>query len=60
MDDRRTVSTTRQSSSEITRVTFTTLRKGGIDPNEVRLHLEAAAREMGHLESICDLNAQLE
>jgi cell division septum initiation protein DivIVA len=51
MDDRRTVSTTRQSSSEITRVTFTTLRKGGIDPNEVRLHLEAAAREMGHLES---------
>jgi cell division septum initiation protein DivIVA len=51
MDDRRTVSTTRQSSSENTRVTFTTLRKGGIDPNEVRLHLEAAAREMGHLES---------
>jgi len=29
---------------------FTTLRKGGLDPNEVRLHLEAAAREMGHLE----------
>jgi cell division septum initiation protein DivIVA len=51
MDDRRILSTTRQSSAEITRVTFTTLRKGGIDPNEVRLHLEAAAREMGHLES---------
>jgi cell division septum initiation protein DivIVA len=51
MDDRRILSTTRQSSSEITRVTFTTLRKGGVDPNEVRLHLEAAAREMGHLES---------
>jgi cell division septum initiation protein DivIVA len=60
MDDRRTVSTTRQSSSEITRVTFTTLRKGGVDPNEVRLHLEAAAREMGHLESrIRELQDQL-
>jgi len=51
MDDRRILTTTRQSSSEITRVNFTTLRKGGVDPNEVRLHLEAAAREMGHLES---------
>lgn len=30
---------------------FTPLRKGGIDPNEVRLHLEAVAREMGHLEN---------
>jgi cell division septum initiation protein DivIVA len=60
MDDRRTVSTTRQSSNEITRVTFTTLRKGGVDPNEVRLHLEAAAREMGHLESrIRELQDQL-
>ncbi|MGH3731987.1 MAG: hypothetical protein ACRDVC_01185 [Acidimicrobiales bacterium] len=60
MDDRRTVSTTRQSSSEITRVTFTTLRKGGVDPNEVRLHLEAAGREMGHLESrIRELQDQL-
>jgi cell division septum initiation protein DivIVA len=60
MDDRRILSTTRQSSSEITRVTFTTLRKGGVDPNEVRLHLEAAAREMGHLESrIRELQDQL-
>ncbi|MGC2485129.1 MAG: DivIVA domain-containing protein, partial [Acidimicrobiales bacterium] len=60
MDDRRTVSTTRLSSNELTRVTFTTLRKGGVDPNEVRLHLEAAAREMGHLESrIRELQDQL-
>lgn len=60
MDDRRLLSTTRQSSSEITRVNFTTLRKGGVDPNEVRLHLEAAAREMGHLESrIRELQDQL-
>ncbi len=60
MDDRRTVSTTRLSSNELTRVTFTTLRKGGVDPNEVRLHLEAAAREMGHLESrVRELQDQL-
>jgi DivIVA domain-containing protein len=58
MDDRRTVSTTRQSSSEITRVTFTTLRKGGLDPNEVRLHLEAVAREMGHLEQPRSANSK--
>ncbi len=51
MDDRRTLSPTRQASSEVTRVNFTPLRKGGIDPNEVRLHLEAVAREMGHLEN---------
>ena len=51
MDDRRVTATTRQSSADITRVNFTTLRKGGLDPNEVRLHLEAAAREMGHLEN---------
>ena len=50
MDDRRTLSTTRQASSEVTRVNFTALRKGGLDPNEVRLHLEAVAREMSHLE----------
>lgn len=39
---------------------FTTLRKGGIDPNEVRLHLESVAREFGHLESrIRELQDQL-
>ena len=60
MDDRLFISATRKSSSEITRVNFTTLRKGGLDPNEVRLHLEAAAREMGHLESrIRELQEQL-
>jgi cell division septum initiation protein DivIVA len=60
MDDRRITSTTRQSSADITRVNFATLRKGGLDPNEVRLHLEAAAREMGHLENrIRELQDQL-
>ena len=60
MDDRLFISATRKPSSEITRVNFTTLRKGGLDPNEVRLHLEAAAREMGHLENrIRELQEQL-
>ena len=39
---------------------FATLRKGGLDPNEVRVHLEAVAREMGHLEArIRELQDQL-
>jgi cell division septum initiation protein DivIVA len=60
MDDRRILSTTRSSASEITRANFTTVRKGGLDPNEVRVHLEAAAREMGHLEHrIRELQEQL-
>ncbi len=60
MDERRILSTTRQSSTEITRVNFSTIRKGGLDPQEVRLHLEAVAREMGHLEhKIRELQDQL-
>ncbi|HUX05265.1 MAG TPA: DivIVA domain-containing protein [Acidimicrobiales bacterium] len=60
MDDRRILSTTRQSSTEITRTNFSTVRKGGLDPQEVRLHLEAVAREMGHLEHrIRELQEQL-
>ena len=51
MDERRILSTTRQSSTEIVRTNFSTLRKGGVDPQEVRLHLESVAREMGHLEN---------
>jgi cell division septum initiation protein DivIVA len=39
---------------------FTTLRKGGYDPSEVRVQLEAIAREMGHLEGrIRELQDQL-
>ncbi len=39
---------------------FTTVRKGGYDPNEVRIQLESLAREMGHLESrIRELQDQL-
>jgi cell division septum initiation protein DivIVA len=60
MDDRRILSTTRQTSAEIARMNFTTLRKGGYDPSEVRVQLEAIAREMGHLESrIRELQDQL-
>jgi cell division septum initiation protein DivIVA len=60
MDERRIYSTARQSSTEIARMNFATLRKGGLDPNEVRVHLEMVAREMGHLESrIRELQDQL-
>lgn len=60
MDERRILSTTRQSSAEITRVNFTTVRKGGLDAHEVRLHLESVAREMAHLETrIRELQDQL-
>ncbi len=60
MDERRILSTTRQSSSDVVRTNFTTVRKGGLDPQEVRLHLEAVSREMGHLEHrVRELQEQL-
>jgi len=60
MDERRILSSTRQSSTEISRVNFSTVRKGGLDPDEVRLHLESVSREVGHLESrIAELQEQL-
>jgi len=60
MEERRILSTTRQSSTEIARTNFNTVRKGGFDPQEVRSHLEAVAREMGHLENrVRDLQEQL-
>ena len=51
MDDRRIHSSNRLTSADLARVSFNVVRKGGYDPNEVRMHLEAAAREMAHLES---------
>ncbi len=60
MDERRILSTTRQSSVEVTRVNFATVRRGGLDPHEVRTHLEAVGREMSHLEhKIRELQDQL-
>ena len=54
------LSTTRQSSVEIARSNFNTVRKGGFDPQEVRSHLESVAREVGHMENrIRDLQDQL-
>ena len=50
MEDRRIPSFAHSSSSEIIRTSFTSLRKGGIDPQEVHQHLEAVAREVAHLE----------
>lgn len=45
---------------EVARANFSTVRKGGVDPTEVRLHLEAVAREMGHLETrVRELQDQL-
>ncbi len=39
---------------------FSTVRRGGLDPHEVRTHLEAVAREMSHLEhKIRELQDQL-
>jgi cell division septum initiation protein DivIVA len=32
-------------------VSFTSVRRGGLDPDEVRQHLDAVAREMGRLET---------
>jgi cell division septum initiation protein DivIVA len=60
MEERRMLSTTRQSSTEIARTNFNTVRKNGFDPQEVRSHLETVAREVGHLETrIRDLQEQL-
>lgn len=54
------LSTTRQSSTEIARTNFNTVRKGGLDPQEVRSHLDTVSREVGHLENrIRDLQEQL-
>ena len=49
MDGRRNL--TRPTAADVARVNFTTVRRGGVDPDEVRGHLEAVAREMGRLEA---------
>ena len=59
MDDRRILSTTRHSSSEVARANFGTVRRG-YDPTEVRSYLDNLAREMQLLESrLADLQHQL-
>ena len=60
MDERRIGLLDASDVAEVARLTFTTVRKGGYDPQEVRLHLESVAREMAHLEArIRELQAQL-
>ncbi|MFI5035081.1 MAG: DivIVA domain-containing protein [Acidimicrobiales bacterium] len=60
MDERRILSSTRLTSPEVARASFTTVRKGGLDPQEVRAHLESVAREMAHLETrVRELQGQL-
>ncbi len=50
MDDRRILSTTRHSSSDVVRANFGTVRKG-YDPTEVRAYLDNVSREMQLLET---------
>lgn len=60
MEERRILSSTRHISTDIARTNFTTVRKGGLDPHEVRLHLETVAREVSHLENrVRELTEQL-
>jgi len=60
MDERRIFSSSRQSPAEVSRVSFSTVRKGGFDPDEVRQHLEGVGRDVARLESrISELQEQL-
>jgi cell division septum initiation protein DivIVA len=49
MENRRPPS--RMSAADVARTTFTPVRRGGVDGEEVRRHLENVAREMGRLET---------
>ena len=59
MDERRGPQG-RRGFSDVSRMTFTPVRRGGVDPNEVRLHLESIAKEMQRYEAqVRDLEDQL-
>ena len=60
MDERRIFSNPRHTSADVARITFSTIRKNGLDPQEVRAYLETVAREMGQFEArIHDLQEQV-
>jgi len=60
MEERRILSNLRHTSADVTRINFSTIRKNGLDPQEVRSYLETVSREMGQLEQrIRDLQDQL-
>ncbi len=59
MDERRGPQG-RRGFSDVSRVIFTPVRRGGIDPNEVRLHLESIAKDLQRYEAqVRDLEDQL-
>jgi len=59
MEERRILSTPRHTSADVSRIAFTTVRKG-FDPQEVRAYLDSVSREMQQFESrLRDLEAQL-
>jgi hypothetical protein len=60
MEERRILSNQRHNSGDVPRVTFSTVRKNGLDPVEVRSYLDSVAREMHQLEQrVRDLHDQL-
>jgi len=60
MEERRILSNQRHNSGDVPRVTFSTIRKNGLDPAEVRSYLDSVSREMHQLEQrIRDLHEQL-
>ncbi len=60
MEERRILSNQRHNSGDVPRVTFSTIRKNGLDPAEVRSYLDSVAREMSQLEQRTrDLQEQL-
>jgi DivIVA domain-containing protein len=60
MEERRILSNMRHTSADVARVTFSTVRKNGLDPVEVRSYLDSVTREMAQFEArIRDLQEQL-
>jgi hypothetical protein len=59
MDERRGPQG-RRGFSDVSRIVFTPVRRGGVDPNEVRLHLEGVAKDLQRYEAqVRDLEDQL-
>jgi hypothetical protein len=59
MDERRGPQA-RRGFSDVSRIIFTPVRRGGVDPNEVRLHLEGVAKDLQRYEAqVRDLEDQL-
>jgi len=60
MEERRILSNPRHTSADVARIAFSTIRKNGLDPQEVRTYIDSVAREMAQLETrVRDLQEQL-